>query len=150
MPRPGKRARRAPSVGRRRGCGWSRRGGLTYSRIHQILQFLARLKERNLLGGDFHAVTGLGIASHARLALPGAEAAKAANLNLIAHAKRAHDAVKNGFDDDLTVFACQFRQPGDLVDQIRFCHTLVRSVVSDFASAWLSREPGLPSHNGAP
>src|SRR5580704_4053954 len=103
-PRPGKRAQRAPSVGRRGGDRRSRTG-LGHSRIHQILQFLARLEERNLLGGDFHAITGLRIAAHTRLALPGAEAAKATNLNLVAHTKRAHDAVENGFDDNFTVLA---------------------------------------------
>src|SRR5215472_149263 len=56
--------------------------------IHEILQLLARLEERNFFRGHFHPVTGLGIAPDARLALPGAEAAETANLDLVAHPQR--------------------------------------------------------------
>jgi len=107
----------------RRRAGRRRRGaGAIAADVHQIFQFLARLKERDLLGGDFHAVAGLRIASHARLALPRAEAAETTDLDLVSCAQRAHDAVKNRLDDDFAVFAGQFRQAGDLVDEIGFGH----------------------------
>src|SRR5580704_13814496 len=123
---------------RRSGRCWSGRGRLTYSRIHQILQFLARLEERNLLGGDFHAIAGLGIAADARLALAGAETAEAADLDLVAHPERAHDAVENGFYDHFTVLAGQLRQLGHFIDQISLSHTPLRSVsvVMKVACAW--------------
>ena len=44
--------------------------------FHQVFQFLAGLEKRNFLGGDFHAVPGLRIAAHPRLALAGAETAE--------------------------------------------------------------------------
>src|SRR5919109_5385278 len=75
----------------------------TTSRVHQVLQLLAGLEKRNLLGGDFYPVAGLGIASDAWFPLPGAEAAKAADLDLVAGAERAHDAVEDRFDDDFAV-----------------------------------------------
>src|SRR6185437_9282488 len=63
-------------------------------------------------------------------ALAGAEAAEAANLNLVAGAQRTHNAVENGFDNDFAVFAGHFRQPRDFIDQVRFCHSLFRSLIA--------------------
>jgi hypothetical protein len=97
--------------------------------IHQVFQFLAGLEERNFLGGDFHAVTGLWISADTGLALPSAEAAKAANFDLVAHSKGAHDAVEDGLDDDFTILARQLRQAGDFIDQISFCHTCLAPLV---------------------
>jgi len=91
--------------------------------IHKVFQFLAGLEEWNFLGRNFHTVTGLWIAAHTGLALPGAEAAKAADLNFVAYPERAHDAVEDGLDDDFTILARQLRQAGDFIDQISFCHT---------------------------
>src|ERR1700722_11371250 len=80
-----------------------------YSRIHQVLQLLAGLEERYFLGGHLDLFTSLGIASRARIALAGSEAAKAADLNLVARAQGPHHAVKDGFHDHFAVFACKFR-----------------------------------------
>ena len=74
--------------------------------VDQIFQLFAGLEEWNLLGGDFDPLTGLWVTSDARFALAGAEAAEAADLDFVAHAERAHDAVKDGLDDDFTVFTC--------------------------------------------
>src|ERR1700693_1916 len=76
--------------------------------VDQILQFLARLEKRNFLRGYFHALPGLGVAADPGLALAGAEAAKAANLDLVAGSQRAHHAVKNGLYDHFTIFARKF------------------------------------------
>jgi len=73
--------------------------------IDQILQFLAGLEEWDFLGGDFHAFTSFWITPDARFALPSPEAAEAANLDLVAHAQRAHDAVKDRLYNHFAVFA---------------------------------------------
>src|SRR6516164_2380649 len=93
--------------------------------VNHILQFLAWLEEGYFLGGNFHAVAGLGIASDARLTLTRAKAAEPAYLNLVARPQRSHDALEDGFDDDLAVLAGQFRKPGNLIDQVCLGH-LVR------------------------
>src|SRR5438445_3629878 len=114
-----------------RRCGRRGRGGmLALAVIYQVLQLLAGLEERNLFGGNFHPVPGLGIASHARLALARAEASKTADLDLVTHPQRAHDAVKDRLYNHFAVFPCEFRQTRDLINQIRFCHTPLGSVVN--------------------
>src|ERR1035438_649334 len=73
----------AASLERGRGlagsCIGSRRRGGT---VHHVFQFLARLEIRDLLGRHLDARAGLRIASDARLALPRAETAETANLDL--------------------------------------------------------------------
>src|SRR5580765_447579 len=117
-----------------RGSGWCWRSGggcrRAFSVIDQILQLLAGLEERNLFRGNFDPVAGLRIASHARFALPRAKAAEAPDLDLVAHAQRAHDAVKDRLYNDFAVFPRKLRQTRDLVNQIRFCHTPLGSVMN--------------------
>src|SRR5258708_18020751 len=48
--------------------------------VHQILQLLAALAKRDLLGRHFDSLSRLGIAPDPRLALAGAETAKAADF----------------------------------------------------------------------
>src|ERR1700751_966580 len=116
---------------RSRWCGRGSRDGLrALAVVHQVLQLLARLEKRNFLGGNFHAVSGLRIASYARFALARAEAPEAADLNLVPHPQRAHDAVKDRLYNHFAVFPCEFRQTRDLINQIRFCHTPLGSVVN--------------------
>jgi hypothetical protein len=52
--------------------------------VDQVFELFAGLKERDLLGGNFDAVTSFGIASDAGLALASAKAAKSADLDLVA------------------------------------------------------------------
>ena len=59
-------------------------GSRTLLAIYQVFQLFAGLEKRYLLRGDFHAVSGLRVTTHAGLALPRAEAAEAANLDLFA------------------------------------------------------------------
>ncbi len=106
---------------RRRWRGRCRRRTLA---IHQVFQFLAGFEEWDLLGRNLNSLSGLGVAAHAGLALAGAKAAKSADFDLVARAQRAHDAVEDGFNNHFAVFAGQFRETGDLIDQIRFCHCL--------------------------
>ena len=102
---------------------WSGRRRRMVTGVHQVFQFLAGLEEWNFLSGNFHPVARLWIAAHTGLALAGAKAAKATNLDLVAYPKRAHDAVEDGLDDDFTILARQLGQAGDFIDQISFCHT---------------------------
>src|SRR5256886_9816480 len=109
---------RTPVLGRR----WSGRNRRMVTGIYQVFQFFAGFEEWNFLGGDFDTVARLWIAANTRLALPGAKAAKAADFDLVAHAKRAHDAFEDGLDDDFTILPRQLREAGDFIDQISFCH----------------------------
>src|ERR1019366_10121525 len=81
-----------------------RRGGRTRGRhcwftIHQILDFLAGLEEKNFLGRDFHPLPGLGIAAHPRLTLPDSKTAKTPDFNRISDAQRTYYAVKDSLDN---------------------------------------------------
>src|SRR5208282_2574043 len=90
-----------------RGRYW-RRGRSNFWRravIHQVFQFLAGLEERNLLRRNFDAVPRFRIPAHARLALARAEAAKTTDFDLVAHAQRAHHAVKDRIQNYFAVFA---------------------------------------------
>src|SRR5579884_1413437 len=88
---------------------WRRGRGGIVAGVYQVFEFLAGLEERNFLGRHLDAVAGLGVAPDAGFALARTEAAKAADLDLIAGAQRAHDAVEDGLDDDFAVIAGQFR-----------------------------------------
>src|SRR5258707_11095223 len=119
-------AARACSLRSWRNRRGARRGSWRYCGsiplVDQILQFLAGLEEWNLFSRYLDALAGLGVPAHARFALAGAETAKAADLDLVSRAQRAHHAVKNGFHNYFAVFACKFRQTRDFIDQIGFCH----------------------------
>ncbi len=118
-----------------RSGGW-RRGSRASAVVDQVLQLLAGLEERNLLGRNFDPVAGLRIAPNARLALAGAEAAKSADLNLVTDAQRTHYAVKDRLHNHFAVFAGKFRQPGNLFDQVRFCNMPICSP-SPNRNGWL-------------
>src|SRR5260221_8014616 len=90
--------------------------------VNQVLQLFTGFKEWDLLGGHFHASAGLGVAAHARLALAGAEAAKAADLDLVAGAQRAHHAVEDGLHHHFAVFPGEFCDARYFFDQVSFRH----------------------------
>ena len=90
--------------------------------IDQVFQFLAGLEVWDLLGWNFNPRPRFGVAAHARAALARAEAAKAANLNLVTGPQGADYAVKDGFHNDLAVLARQFGKAGDFFNQIGFGH----------------------------
>ncbi len=52
--------------------------------IHQVAKFLGWLEEGNLLGGNIDLLAGLGVATDAGVSLASAEAAEAADLDLVA------------------------------------------------------------------
>ena len=83
---------------------------------------LLGLKKGIFLAGTSTRSPVLGLRPSARLALAGTEAAKAADLDLVAGAQRAHHALEDGFDDDFAVLARQFGQPGNFIDQVCLGH----------------------------
>src|ERR1043166_7488852 len=102
-----------------------RRGRSAFCRLSMVdyvLKFFAGLEIRDLLGRHFHARGGFRIAANARLTLPRAETAKAADLNLVTRSQRPDNAVKNRFPDDFTVFTRQPRKTRNLFNQIGFGH----------------------------
>jgi len=101
---------------------WRRRRGWCDIAVNQVFQLLAGLEEGDLFGGNLDPVAGLGIAADAGLTLPSAEAAKAANFNLVTGAQRAHHALKDCFNNDFAVLAGQLRQAGHFIDQICLGH----------------------------
>src|SRR3954453_23804510 len=111
--------------------------------IYQILQLFTGLEEWDLLGRDFNAGAGLGIAAHARLPLTGAEASKAADLDLVAGAQRAHHAVEDGFHHHFAVFTGEFCHARYFFDQVSFCHdgliyltSTKNRILGGFPSTW--------------
>src|SRR5215471_5554370 len=91
--------------------------------VDQVFKFFAGLEVGDFLCRDLDSRPGLGIASYTRAALPGTKAAKAANLNLVPRPQRAHHAVKDGFHNDFTIFACELGQTRYFFDQIGFGHS---------------------------
>src|SRR5437667_12036750 len=77
------------------GRGLHSRRGRGRGRVDDVLQLFAGLEIRDLLGGNIDASAGLRIAAHSRLPLPGAEAAKATDLNLVTAAQGTNDAVED-------------------------------------------------------
>src|ERR1700739_355843 len=100
----------------------SRRRGLALRRasrrIHKILEFFARLKERNFLRRHVHFLPGLRIAPDAATALPGAEAAEPANLDFVALLQRVNDALENRFHDRFRLLPWKLGHPEHFLDQI--------------------------------
>src|SRR5262249_34531632 len=109
--------------------------------VDDVLEFLAGLEVRDLLGRHFHASASLGVAAHAGFPLPRAETAKAADLDLVAGAQGTHDAVKNRFDDDFAVFARQLRQARDFFDEVGFGHSSIFHLKWGPASRIVSPNP---------
>src|SRR5215472_1789842 len=90
--------------------------------VYHVLKFFAGFEVGNLLSGHFDAGASFWIASNSRLALARAEAAKSADLNLVAATEGLHDAVEDGLDDDLGLLAGHLHHARDLFNQIRLGH----------------------------
>jgi hypothetical protein len=90
--------------------------------VHHVLQIFARLKERNFFGRNLDTVAGLRISAHPWLALPGAEAAKTTNFDLVSCAQCAHHTVEDCLHNDFAVLAGQLGQARNLFDKIGFRH----------------------------
>src|ERR1700675_1057949 len=140
-------------AGSRRGRGCSRRG-FCFRAVHKILELFAGLEEGNLLWRDFDFFTRFRIAANTAAALARAEAAEAANLDLVAVLQGLDDAVENGFDDGLGLLAGELGNAQDLFDEVGLRqrqllgHRAYASVQSQSISArrFMVRN-GLEGHN---
>src|SRR5215211_2466954 len=101
-----------PSFGR---CRLRRALRLRQRLVDQLLQLLARLEVRDLLRGHFNLLPRLRIAAGAGLAAAQAEAAEAAELDLLAGAEGVDDGVEDDVDDRLGLLLRQLDDAGDLV-----------------------------------
>src|SRR5213594_3701813 len=81
--------------------------------IDYVLKLLAWFEIRDLLGGNLDPRAGFGVAADSGLPLARAKTAKSANLDLIAGAQGAHDAVENGLYNDLGLFPGHFHYARD-------------------------------------
>src|ERR1700722_20671955 len=82
--------------------------------IHEVLEFFTGLKERNFLRRDFHFRARLGVTASAAAAFARAEAAEAADLDLIVGLESRNNALENRLDDRFGFFARQFGDAGVL------------------------------------
>src|SRR5712671_1606584 len=98
--------------------GSRHRSALAVSRIHKVLQFLARLKKRDLFRRHFHFFPGFRVSPHATPPFPSAEAPKSANLDLFPFLQRPDNAVKDSLDDTLRFLAREFRNPQYLFNEV--------------------------------
>src|SRR5262249_13435543 len=126
-----------------RGCRRSRRRRRTsrLSAVDHVLQFLAGLEKGDLLGGKLDPGAGVWIAAHSRPALPGAETTEAANFDLVTAAQCFHDAVEDGFHDDLGILAAHLDGPRDFFNQVCFGHDLLLASDSVATDAFRTGSP---------
>src|SRR5688572_1846440 len=103
-----------------------RRGGRGFGSlglaVDQLLQLLAGLEVGHLLRRHVHLVAGLRVAALARLALPQAEAAEPAQLDLLPAMQRIDDALEHRVDDDLGMLLGEVGDPRDFLDELRLRH----------------------------
>src|SRR4029079_4673944 len=85
--------------------------------VDELFQFLARLEVWDFLRRDVHLVASLGVAALAGLALAEAEAAEAAQLDLLAALQGVDDAGEDGIDDQFGVLLGEIGDPRDFFDK---------------------------------
>src|ERR1700690_3561819 len=73
-------------------------GGGGFGAVDEILEFFAGLEEGDFLWRDFDFFAGFGIAAYATATLARAEAAEAADFDLVALLNGLDDAVEDGLD----------------------------------------------------
>ena len=105
--------------------------------VHDVLQFLARLEIRNLLGGNFHPRAGLRVASDTGLALACAEAAESADFDLVAGPEGTYDAVENRLHDDFGFLSSHLDNAGDFFNQIGLRHRFLLDCKTGMKSQYL-------------
>jgi hypothetical protein len=90
--------------------------------INHIFELFAGPEEGDLLGRNFNAASGFGITCHAGLALARAKAAEATDLDFVASSQRPYYPREDGLDDEVALRPCDFREPGNFIDQICLSH----------------------------
>ena len=108
--------------------GGLNRSGFDGPRIDGVAQLLGGFEERNSLGRDVDLGAGLGVATGARVPLPGPEASEAADLDLVAGFEGADDGFEESIDDDLAIATGEVAEGGYLVDKISFGHERFLSI----------------------
>src|SRR5271157_634423 len=110
---PGPSLLRVRSLLRRGGRfgAWAWRPGRPGRIVHHVLQFLAGLEIRDLLGGHFHPRAGFRVAADPGLSLASAETPESADLDLIAGAQGTNDTVENRLHNDLRFLPGHFHHP---------------------------------------
>ena len=104
------------------GCAvaaWRCLGG---GRIHEVAQFLAGLEIWHPFRRYLHFGTGLGISTRSRFALADAEAAEAADLDLVAGLQGADDRFEDGLNNHFAVAAGQVPELRYFFNQVCFRH----------------------------
>ena len=109
-----------------------------FAGVDEIAQLLGGLEVGHALGGDFDAFAGLGVAADARIALPDAEGAEAADLDLVAALQGGDDGFEDGLDDYFAIAAGEIAQAGHFFDQVGFCH-IVRASAPSINRLWRVR-----------
>src|ERR1041384_2080486 len=90
--------------------------------VEERLELLAHLEVRDLRGRDVHLLARLGIAALAGRPVAEAEAAEAADLDLLAALQSVDDAAQRRLDDDPGLDLRDVELLGDDVDQVRLGH----------------------------
>src|ERR1039458_483792 len=101
---------------------WRRDRGET---VDHVFQLFAGLEVRNFFSRHFHTGSGLGVAANAGLPLARAEASESANLDLVAFAQGADDAVEDRLHDDLGLLPGHLHHAGDFFNQISLRHRIL-------------------------
>jgi hypothetical protein len=96
-----------------------------FAGIYEIAEFLAGFEERDALGRDIDLGTGFGVAAGAGVALPRAEAAEAADFDLVTGFESVDDGIEKSVNDNFAVATRKVTQGGDAVNEIGFGHRAV-------------------------
>src|SRR6266849_205465 len=92
--------------------------GLGFRAIHKIFQLFTGLEDGNFLGRHFDLLAGFRIAADSSAALPSAEAAESADLDLLALLQGTNDAIENSFDDGLRLLAGKLCDTQNFFDEV--------------------------------
>src|ERR1700722_12393425 len=103
--------------------------GLHAGGVDGVTEFFGRFEEGYAFGGDVDLGAGLWISSGAGVALAGAEAPEAGNLNLVATFQSADDRFEERVYDDLSIAAGEVAQGGDFIYKVSFRHKWVPFVL---------------------
>jgi hypothetical protein len=84
--------------------------------VDHFAQLFTSFKEGNFFRGYVHGIPRFRIASFTGIAVSYAEAAKTAQLDLIALAQRFCDAIEEDIDNDLSLFLREIYLVGHIID----------------------------------
>ena len=90
--------------------------------VDQIAELFAGLEVGHALGRDRDGGPGFGVTASAGLALAGAKAPEASDLDLVVGLEGGDDGVEESVDDDLAVTAGEVSKGGNVIDEFGFRH----------------------------